>query len=567
MCHDQTAEIAGTFRDCHADLVAFFARQHPDPDAAADLASESVLQLLRKLAAGTRPGSMRAYLFGIAKHVGMAARRQRAGRPAVVDATTLAAVTAPDRDPHDPVAAARDLLAGLRLMQPDGTLSEPIFDDAVEGVSWLPDGSGLVVARTIEVATWAEAKAMLPKEEVEAIEALAKIVPAVIRAVADSKVKSMDDFSSTFCAEELLSLSLKTVTVAGLCVRDRHGEELRAALRALPPTFFDQPSNAEPEERPLSDEEKFAERWRLVQSGTMPVHELALVPIADGQVSGKIRSLFGSVRELSRPAVAPRGDWVAVRHEGSLIVLGLEGEQRILMADNVCSDPVWLADGVSLAYVTAPSGDAGPAAFKTLQRKTLVADGPDTMKAGDGTAVMAGLFPTGAYGTRLAALPGDRLLIPAVEMTLPLRPDAESPPRARLFIIDAAVDSKAPPVAVNTAADALPQDVAAFAVSPDGTRAAVVEAGSDAVAVVDLATGRVDPITAATGPKTGCGTLPAWRNDRELLIQTCRPNGEPRQTWAIWQEAAPLRWLDETWTDADKERLPRCHVEGKPKKE
>jgi len=77
MCPDQNAEIAGTFHDCHAELVAFFARQHPDADAAADLASESVLQLLRKLAAGIRPGSMRAYLFGIAKHVGMAARRQR----------------------------------------------------------------------------------------------------------------------------------------------------------------------------------------------------------------------------------------------------------------------------------------------------------------------------------------------------------------------------------------------------------------------------------------------------------------------------------------------------------
>lgn len=77
MFPDQNAEIAGTFHDCHAELVAFFARQHPDADAAADLASESVLQLLRKLAAGIRPGSMRAYLFGIAKHVGMAARRQR----------------------------------------------------------------------------------------------------------------------------------------------------------------------------------------------------------------------------------------------------------------------------------------------------------------------------------------------------------------------------------------------------------------------------------------------------------------------------------------------------------
>jgi RNA polymerase sigma-70 factor (ECF subfamily) len=84
MCDDQKAEIAGTFRDCHADLVAFFARQHPDADSAADLA---------------------------------AARRQRARRPVVMDAATLAAVEAPPRD--DPAAAARDLIAGLPARQRD----------------------------------------------------------------------------------------------------------------------------------------------------------------------------------------------------------------------------------------------------------------------------------------------------------------------------------------------------------------------------------------------------------------------------------------------------------------
>jgi RNA polymerase sigma-70 factor (ECF subfamily) len=117
MRDEQRVEIAGTFHDCHADLVAFFARQQPDADAAADLAAESVLQWLRKLAAGTRPESLRAYLFGIARHVGMAARRQQARRPAVVDGATLAAVEAAPAD--DAVAAARELLARLPPRQRD----------------------------------------------------------------------------------------------------------------------------------------------------------------------------------------------------------------------------------------------------------------------------------------------------------------------------------------------------------------------------------------------------------------------------------------------------------------
>jgi hypothetical protein len=84
----------------------------------------------------------------------------------------------------------------------------------------------------------------------------------------------------------------------------------------------------------------------------------------------------------------------------------------------------------------------------------------------------------------------------------------------------------------------------------------VVEHASDSVAVVDLATGRVEPVAAATGdPK--CGTLPAWRNDRELLIQTRRPNGAAQDTWAIWQRGKPLRWLDDAWTEVEEETLPR----------
>ena len=67
MFPDQNAEIAGTFHDCHAELVAFFARQ------------------------------------------------QRARGPAAVDAATLAAVVAPTT--RNPVAAARDLLAGLPARQ------------------------------------------------------------------------------------------------------------------------------------------------------------------------------------------------------------------------------------------------------------------------------------------------------------------------------------------------------------------------------------------------------------------------------------------------------------------
>ncbi len=455
----------------------------------------------------------------------------------------------------DGSVAAVDGRPGLRLMRPDGTLSEPILDGQCFGVSWLPDGSGLVVARAIEVATWAEAKPLLPAEEVEAMETAARCVPAVIRAMADlEKVPKTSDEFFRFPMDEAGAWTLFALA----CARDRHADELRATTR----TFW----RASDSERELSDEEA-AGRWREIQDSPLRVWDLSLVPVANGAAAGPVRSLLRSLRPMSCPTLTPRGGWVAVRlrtgstesvpgvfaSEGvhSLVALDMKGGQRVDIADGVCSNPVWLSDGVTLAFVTVAPGHIGAGqreAIKTLARKTLVAGGPDGMQAGETRPLMAGVFPS----SRLALLPGDRLLIPAVEMSLPMRPDAEL--RPRLFVVDAAPHSKARPAAVNSAAEALPQDLGAFAVSPDGTRAAVVERRTDGVAVVDLATGRVEPVTAASGHE--CGTLPAWRNDRELLIQTRRPPGDGRDTWAIWQRGIPLRWLDETWTDTERETLP-----------
>ncbi len=470
----------------------------------------------------------------------------------------------------DGSVAAVDGRPGLRLMQPDGTLTEPILDGTVAGVSWLPDGSGLVVARAISVATWDEAKALLPAEESQAIEAAAGMVPALVRTLrALDHLPTADGGFFRCPTDEVKDWAL----LHAVCARDRHGAELQAAMRSQPaPQAVDRKAGARDRE---PADEGWAEGWRDLQDSKMPVWELTFVPLADGAAAGPVRSLLRSVRPVSCPAVAPRGARVAVRLGAdvtalephyffsrgtpragyTLVVLGLEREQRIEVSERVCSNPVWLADGMSLAFVTVAPEATGPQALKTLETTALVADGPGAVKAGDRVPLLVGLFTGGDDGVRLAALPADRLLLAAVEMALPLRPVDTSPPRARLYTIDATATSKAPPVAVTTAADALPQNLGGFAVSPDGTRVAVVERDSDAVAVVDLATGRVEPVAAAT-KNAKCGTLPAWRNDRELLIQTRRKTGDTRDTWAIWQRGEPLRWLDATWRDVEKETLP-----------
>src|SRR6266511_1543868 len=75
----------------------------------------------------------------------------------------------------------------LHLVTTDGSLKAPLSGDLkVDGslpaphVSWLPDGSGFVVGRTINRNTWDESRALLPADEVNEIERFASGIPALL---------------------------------------------------------------------------------------------------------------------------------------------------------------------------------------------------------------------------------------------------------------------------------------------------------------------------------------------------------------------------------------------------
>ncbi|MGB8851979.1 MAG: hypothetical protein WCC69_00245 [Pirellulales bacterium] len=471
---------------------------------------------------------------------------------------------------------------GLRLMRPDGTLSDPILAGEVAGASWLSDGSGLVIARKIGLPTWQEAAAVLPQDEVGVIDRIARAVPAVVRLAANPAV------GDAIANESVRESDFNPAWIAGLaglaglvtpCVRDLHDDEFRAALRAAAGRGF----GGEEDGDGKSSEQAFAEVWKEVQGMQVPVWELAFVPVANGAVGGQVRPLMRTLRPLSCPAVSPRGEWVAVRAvahmrnhfseaflEGNekpatfptraasaphlLIALRLDGRSRIEVAKDVVSNPVWLSDGATLAFVTHAGGQ-GAAAMQVLERRTLTASSASDTSVSETARLALGLFPAGADGITLAALPGDRLLFPAVQAALPARPDATEL-LTRLFVVDASVGAASAPLAVPTPANALPDDLGSFSVSPDGKQAAVVESGSDAVAIVELKTGHVEPIAVARkGWK--CGMLPAWRNEEELLIETLPADDAAQSAWGIWRRGDAIRWLGDSWSDEQRESLLR----------
>ena len=121
-------------------------------------------------------------------------------------------------------------------------------------------------------------------------------------------------------------------------------------------------------------------------------------------------------------------------------------------------------------------------------------------------------------------------------------------PGEQFFVLDPAKPDTAPAL-VQIKEGSLPQDLSAFTVSPDGRLVAVVEGGTDAVAVLDLAGGKVKLIAPAhDGWKTRL--LPAWRNPQQLVYAGLASPAATRPELLMWPAEAKPRSLSATWPDA-----------------
>jgi hypothetical protein len=116
---------------------------------------------------------------------------------------------------------------------------------------------------------------------------------------------------------------------------------------------------------------------------------------------------------------------------------------------------------------------------------------------------------------------------------------------ARFYLIDPSLGTNAAPVAIPSATGALPQDLAAFAPSPDGKRIAIVESGSDVVAVLDAATGALEVVSPNHGAKSR--TLPAWRGSDELYFAALPQPGATRPEISHWRRGSTPQVFSSAW--------------------
>ena len=103
------------FRESAADLTRYFSRRHSDGESPQDLVQQTFLELARGLDKGRRPESMRGYLFGIARHVSLAAWKRRDRDRAFSAETEPELVADPPAD--DRIDAARELIAAMPPLQ------------------------------------------------------------------------------------------------------------------------------------------------------------------------------------------------------------------------------------------------------------------------------------------------------------------------------------------------------------------------------------------------------------------------------------------------------------------
>ncbi len=427
--------------------------------------------------------------------------------------------------PDGRVAAIRTP-EGLRLSDANGHLSEVVLTGEIQRAAWSPDGASLVVCRSLKLTNWSTVEALVPREERDEVLRLARAFPNLVKAGLIASGGSLEGID-----EKLLKpLGIKETDVLEPtmhCALSLHGEEIRDVLA----TF----TNAAALESGLLS----------FQAEGITVHEICILRISGNELAGEPQPLVHSLRELQDPAVSPGFSFVAYRAgKEALKVLSLDGKASRTVAEEKVASAAWSGDGRSLFYVVMAESDM---LGEICTQRVLKENGEllEAAAAAKTETLALGVF-TGGASPRLAVLPDGRLLFASMAMTVPARADSV-PANAQFFLLDPS-RSNAAPVALAIREGSLPADLSTFAVNPNGHFVAVAESGTDAVAVLELATGKVQIISPAH-PGWKCRIVPTWRNARELTFAALPSSSATRPELQLWQGGS-TRTLSKAWPDA-----------------
>ena len=423
----------------------------------------------------------------------------------------------------------------LHLADPGGSLGPALdlggkLDSAIPGgVDWLPDNNGFIFARTRPAAHWDEAKALIPATDAKVIEDLARILPGIAAtAIQASEEKSL---KAAFEALPLKSSPLLQAAVGVAWENDPVG-----ISKLLSPL-----ADGQPVLDALSGPD-----------GKIQIHEICRQMVANGQASGSPEVLVTNLRGHGMVQVSPDGKLAACFRVGmeensrELVILPLAGGQEVSVAGGTGLSFAWAPDSHAL-ILARPVGLDGP--LSTIDRLPVCDAAGNLLTSRDAPPSVPLVRAVLLDGPAISVLPDGRVFFASTVGSWPAAANTrDSQPKLFLAAADGS-EVKEIPCAPGT----LPMDLRFHVLSPDGKHAALVESGSSAVAVVDLATGEVNLIEAPVADWDN-HSLPAWRGNTEMIFAAVRFGKPTAVRWTAksgvtpwgqaWPEEITARWMD-----------------------
>ena len=417
---------------------------------------------------------------------------------------------------------------GLRWSNPDGALTDATCEGVQAAAFFRDSSNGFYVMRQTEVATWDAAKALVPVTEAKQVEDLAKGIPELAAALAKATDGNEDKLEPL-----LKSLGVRDLELLGLaynCALQTNREAVAAAV------------TAHGSAKMVKD--------LLETKPSFKVNQIALVMFGGEQ--GRDEPFCHSLFPLGAPVPSPKHDLVAFTAGKSLRVAAPGLPAPLEVTDANLGPCAWTPDGLSLVYLSpiTPVEDDSTVLAKLCLRTVAGADGKLLQDTGDlmvpETCPPATTLATVAVSgpQRLAVLPDGRILFASMATTFPA---AELSSVERLFLLDPALGEKARPVPVPVDPAVWPGTLQHFVVSPDSKRVALVEGNRDAVAVIELATGKIEIVAPDRGRK--CRSLPAWRSNDELSFAALPGDKSTRPEVMLRKPGQPARVISGTWSD------------------
>ena len=409
----------------------------------------------------------------------------------------------------------------LRLVDATGNISAPLVSN-VEAAAWLPDSHGLVLLRQLTLTNWAEAARVLPPEERATVESLAKGVPDLLKAALAAADGDPDAIEGKFI-KPLKMQSSEFLSPAILYLIDTQPAALRQASQGCK-----NPAKLDADLTGLS---------------TTKVAEVSVLLLTGDQPSGPPRAIERTLTSLQQPRPSSSAPVVAFVRDDFLMVAPLDGStNRVTVAEKVQGVYDWTTDGKSLVYaVRLTENESGDINLSRLERRNVI-DATGALVAGD-TLPLA--LNSSGFAPRVRCLADGRVLFSGFQQQLPA--PALAARESRFFLIDSSLGTNAVPVGIPSAPGALPQELAYFAPSPDGRQIAVVESGSDVVAVLDVATGALEVVSLKRSGKSR--TLPAWRGTDELYLAALPKPDSTRPEFLRWRRGSTPQVFSSAWPD------------------